>query len=330
MIMRARALLIFAVVACNHEPTSAPDARTPVASASPAPSSTVSSPPPLPADVTIVNVGAGRFEIRSASSGTSRLRTVATIERKTDGGWQPLALDLGTGYRLVEECPRREGQLDGCVDVGAGATLVPVRWSGMGCSAQCNMTCRANPFEGPGTFRLVVRSCDGREIDGAPFDLPDAAGEAALDRWALAQDVASATAMRLDVAPGFDAAKTGADRVAGFAVRAGTEHALDRATIDALRAALENEHGFDDQIEKRCSVAHLVGARLTRTLATSGGPRTQSVDVAVDFACDKFFAAFGEPPHRVVLASHFDPSRAAFVAWAKQAMPGDAEIAKLK
>ena len=327
--MRARALLVFAVVACNHEPTSAPDARSPVASAASS-SSAVSSPPPAPADVTIVNVGAGRFEIRNASSGTSRLRTAASIERKTDAGWQPLTLDLGTGYRLVEECPRREGQLDTCVDVGAGATLVPVRWSGMGCSAQCNMTCRANPFEGPGTFRLVLHSCDGREIDGAPFDLPDAASETALDRWALAQGDASASAMRLDVGPGFDASKTGADRVAGFAVRAGTEHALDSGAIDALHSILRNEHGFDDQIAKRCSVAHLVGVRLTHTLATSGAPETESVDVAVDFACDKFFAAFGDPHHRVVLASHFDPSRAAFVAWAKQAMPGDAEIAKLE
>ena len=33
---------------------------------------------------------------------------------------------------------------------------------------------------------------------------------------------------------------------------------------------------------------------------------------------------------RTVLATHFDPSRAAFVALVKQALPGDAEIAKLR
>lgn len=317
--------MFLAVVACNHEPESAPDARSPAATSA---SATVH--PAPAARVTIANFGAGRFEVRNDSSAAARVQTVATIERKTDAGWQALALDLGTGYRLVEECPRHEAQLDTCVDLAAGGALVPVRWSGMGCSAQCNGTCRANPFEGPGTFRLVVRSCDGAEVDGRPFDLPDPASEEALDRWALASDAGSATAMRLDVRPAFDATQTGADRVAGFAVRAGSEHPIDGAAMDSLRSLLRNEHGFDDQIAKRCSMAHLVGVRFARSLATTGAPRTQKVDVAMDFVCDAFFAAFGDGPHRVVLASHFDPSRAAFVAWAKQAMPGDAEIAELK
>jgi hypothetical protein len=284
--------------------------------------------------VTITDVGLGRFEIANAGAASVSLSVHASIERKSASGtFEAIEsrFDVGKGYRLVEQC--RSTDDAPCVDVAAGATLVPVRWSGFNCSAQCNGTCRANSFEGPGTFRLVVSACDGSgKIAGPTFELPDNPGE--MERWSVTDDVTSATIMRLELPSraGIDIASAPApDRVAGFAVRTGSEHALDRAGVDRLVALMRAPHGFDDVIAKRCAVQHLVGARVTRTLHTTGSlPRTVTAEIALDFLCQKVFTADGDGKHRVTSGSHFDPSRADFLAWVKVGLPTDDEIQKLK
>jgi hypothetical protein len=119
--------------------------------------------------------------------------------------------------------------------------------------------------------------------------------------------------------------------VAGFAVVSGSEHPLDKAAQDELVRLLRAPKGFDDQILKRCGVRTLVGVRLTRTLETTGAtPRSAVAEVALDFACQKLFSVEGDAQHRIVGASHFDPSRPAFVDWVKHALPADPDIAKLR
>jgi hypothetical protein len=187
---------------------------------------------------------------------------------------------------------------------------------------------------GPGTFRLVASTCDGVTIAGPPFDLPPVENASSLERWGLATNAVSATAMRLEK-PGAGwngASPTAPDRIAGFTVRAGTERPLDAAALGALLDRLRAPTGYDHRIAKRCAMDHLVGFRLTRRPATTGAARDEIVEIAVDFSCQKLFAARGgdRGRARTVLATHFDPSRAAFVALVKQALPGDAEIAKLR
>lgn len=316
------------LAACQPtQPTT--DAHAPAPSASGAPSAGPSTtaprpPPPASTSLAIVNVGGGRFAIENGGDAPARVKLAAAIERKTDTGWTPLYIDVRDGYRLVEECPRREAQLDACVDVAAHGELDPARWTGFNCSGQCNMICRANAYEGPGTFRLVVSTCDGARVEGLPFDMPSDRGTAALDRWTIATGVVSATAVRLSLpsAPNFRAdVPATPDHVAGFAVRPGTEHALDAASLGALRGLLQAEHGFDDQMLKRCALHDLVGVRVVREMPSTGTARRETVDIALDFTCKKLFAAFGEGKHRTAMATQFDPSQKAFAAWAKGAFP---------
>jgi hypothetical protein len=91
-------------------------------------------------------------------------------------------------------------------------------------------------------------------------------------------------------------------------------------------------NGFDDEVMKRCAVEHLVGVRVVRRLATTGPPRTETVEIAMDFLCNKLFIVHGgeRGSERRVHATHFDPSRAAWIGWAKRALPEDREIAALR
>ena len=71
----------------------------------------------------------------------------AEIERRSpDGKWEPLQnLDLGAGYRLVEQCGPAliptAPEAGACVELAPGHAFHPVPFRGLGCSAQCNGTC---------------------------------------------------------------------------------------------------------------------------------------------------------------------------------------------
>ena len=329
------------VASCTREtpqPSETAGPRAPVSasssvgapsSASAAPSST---PPSGPSPIVLTNLASGEFQIdvrRPIGVGLA-----ATLERRSeDGGWEPLDnLDLGNGYRLVESCADKEPP--SCVSLVPGKPVFPVPWQGFGCSAQCNGTCRANAWEGEGTFHLVVRACDGStSTTGPAFTLPPAelAGRP-FERWKVTTDVTSGSVMRLDLAGKLNPADPQEMSLTGFPIRRGTQSPVDRDTGDALVKALRNPHGFDDDIQKRCLMSHLVGFRLRRALLTTGDARDETLDVAIDFTCQKLFVArpgvASSPPR--LHATHFDPSRPAFLALAKKALPADGEITGLK
>lgn len=325
--MRLRGLLAIAALSCH--PKAPPSEASPSASTAPDASFSASATRPAPAAaVTLVNVGGGRFRVENGGASVTRLRSAAAIERRTDAGWREVPIDLHHGYRLVERCPPAAEPVATCVPLAPREELDPARWTGLDCSGQCNDACRANSYEGPGTFRLVVTSCDGARVEGLPFEMPSPRGPAALDRWAVSRDVVSATVMRLELTSGKGAAP--AEEVAGFAVRPGTERPLDAPAISSLRGLLEAPRGFDDTIVTRCATRQLAGVRLVRQLPSTDGPRRQTVELALDFACQRLFVAFGEGTRRVTLAPHFGPSRPAFVAWTKAALRGDRELAGLR
>jgi len=105
-------------------------------------------------------------------------------------------------------------------------------------------------------------------------------------------------------------------------VKPGTEHPIPNALLDEFTALVSAPQGFDDQIAKRCLMSDLLGVRIVRHPATTS-PKTKQdvVEIAFDQTCSKFFAVRGDTSHRVEMATHYDPQRPAFLAWAKRAVP---------
>jgi len=312
--MRFAALVL--VVACHDVQETRVLTVPPLATGSATPGAIAPSTPP-PFTITVMTPGA--FEIENTTGAPVTLGTRASIERE-DGTL--LNLDLGRGLRLVEQCPQTEP--DRCVVLPAHATLRPVPWSGFDCSAQCNKTCRANNWEGGGKFRFVVRTCDSVHTVTTPsFTVPRDSRPGPFARQSITTDIVSATVARLELpsqqfALGAPASR---DHIAGFRVKPGTEKPIDKTLADAFALLVQNENGFDDEIAKRCLMTDLVGVRLVRHPPTTGPMKEDVVEIAFDQTCSKFFAVRGDTSHRVEMATHYDPQRPAFLAWAKRAVP---------
>lgn len=299
------------------------------ASDPPSPARDVAPPRPLAEGLTITNLVPGHFELESDRA--IGLASAARIERRGDDGrWLPIAnLDNGLGYRLLASCDETP---PACIEIAPGKPLRPVALSGMDCSSQCNGRCRANAWLGPATLRLSVDTCDGKRLDGPAFELPNSTHAESMPRWSMTRDVVSATIMRLHDP---DAAKDRAatkDKLLLWRIRPGTERALDPTNLARLLELIAAADGYDDAIMKRCLMDHLVGFRIVREPATTGTPRSETIDVVIDLGCHKFFAgetAVGpEPP--IEHATHFDPSRKAWLELVRTALPGDRELARLK
>jgi len=119
-------------------------------------------------DVTVNNLSApGAFELRNdGAAEVSLLRQVA-VERSSGDRWERVPVPL----ELIEHCG--ETSTGRCVRLAAGAVLRPLPWDGYSCAPQCPGSCRANVYLGPGKFRIVATSCDGkRQFKGPEFMLP--------------------------------------------------------------------------------------------------------------------------------------------------------------
>lgn len=339
--MRRLPLVLLATAACAREPAPRPsvaDALPAASLSTPGPASPsaappiASAPPPAAAPsapaLTLTNLETGAFEIGNPGRDAREVAVTAALQRREGDSWADVpGLDANLGYRLVETCPAPEAAPPACVRLGAGAVLRPVPWQGLSCSAQCNGTCRANAWLGPGTFRLAVRSCDGGAVTvGPPFELPgpDHSGPA-LKRWGLSGDALTATVARLDLGPH----AAGAKQIAGFDARARSGRPLSAADLSALVALLRSPRGYNDTIARRCLMKHLVGFRIERQLATTGEPRQAVTEIAIDFQCHKLLAV-SRSDASVGHGTHFDGLHADYLALVQRALPDDAEIAKLR
>jgi|HubBroStandDraft_1064217.scaffolds.fasta_scaffold608663_2 hypothetical protein len=113
----------------------------------------------------------GAFEIENRGPDIE-LAGAISVQRQLKGQWGDEVTDLMPGEKC-EANPRT-----GCVPLPRGAKLRPVRWNGLTCGSQCPATCRANLYLGPGRFRFVASSCDGkRKFFGAAFEMPSR------DKW---------------------------------------------------------------------------------------------------------------------------------------------------
>jgi hypothetical protein len=108
----------------------------------------------------------GAFEVENLGPDTE-LAGAVTIQRDLKGEWSNEVTDL----TLVQKC----GQTPPAsrVLLPHGVKLRPVPWNGLTCGSQCAATCRANLYLGPGRFRFVVSSCDGKhKFPGPAFEMP--------------------------------------------------------------------------------------------------------------------------------------------------------------
>lgn len=276
--------------------------------------------------VSITNLAPGIFSVTVDEA--LGLRSIARIERRDDrGGWSTIpGLDGGQGFRLTAACDR---PLPACLEANPGTPLLPVPWSGMGCSAQCNAACDKNVAVGPGTFRLVVDTCDGRVATGEPFELPSQRREEALVRWGVSRDLIRGAAMRMHEP---DAAKdrVGKDRIIEWRVQAKTERALTAGQLDRLRELLASETGYEDDIMKRCRMSDLVGFRLVREPASNGDRVEEPIELLIDLHCDKLFIRGGTDAHRWDHSTHFDPSHAAWRDLTRELFPADKALARVR
>jgi hypothetical protein len=293
------------------------------------PAGTAAAPPA----VAITDIVAGRFEL--ASEHGIGLASEAFIERRADDGqWSALpGLDLGAGFRVRSDCEHEPTE---CVQIDPAHELVLAPFLGMSCSSQCNQTCKKNAWVGPGTFRLSVRACDGGAVASGPaFTLPEEHHtEEQLLRWGLAEDVVRASILRLDIErPRDDVRKAGTPgTLGGHPIRKGSERELDATALDMLRAVLRDHDGYDDRMMRRCKHTLEVGIRMVRTPATTGPEREQSVDLLLDFPCQRVWIVVGgddvNPP--IMTSAVIDPSLPQWLALLRHGLPDDREIAKLR
>jgi hypothetical protein len=313
-------ILVLAVIAACHQDGSAPRVLTSPTASATAASSTANAPADAGAwsPITVTAMGPGSFEIENTSGKTVKLMTVAPIE--TQGG-APLWLELGKGYELLEQCPTTPPKT--CVELAPGATLRPVPWTGFTCSAQCNGDCDKNVWVGIGTYRLVVKACESMQpLASLAFPMATAPAPGAMARFGLMTNPISATIARLELPTQSFAlgAPATSDHIAGFAVKPGTERALSAELLGDLVELVVAPSGFDDKIAKRCLMTDLVGVRVVRHPPTTGAMKEDVVEIAFDQTCSKFFAVRGDASHRVEMATHYDPQRPAFLAWAKRSL----------
>lgn len=295
-----RSIIFALLAACNHDAATRP-VLTP-AEVEPRPNPVFTSSPTVGARIGIAVTAPGTFEIENATTAPFKLATRASVARGDGHG-----LGDDEDYRLVEDASQDPGT---CFDLPAGAILRPVPWT------------MAKHAES-GSFQLTVTSCDGKDtFKSLAFSIPSHWNPAQLARLGFAMDVDTATIAHLELPAAEFAlgAPASTDHIAGFKVK-GVEQALTQALINEFKGLVSNPFGFDDRIAKRCLMTDLVGVRLVRHPRTTGAQRTDVVEIAFDQTCSKLFAVRGDASHRVEMATHMDPQRLAFNAFAKRALP---------
>jgi len=280
--------------------------------------------------VSITNLAPGKFEIVATES--IALATRAAIERRGPDGWTPLAnLDLDQGYRLVESCG---GTAPACVQLDAGKVMRPMPFLGFDCGAQCNGSCRANSWTGPGEMRLVVHGCNGETAEGPSFEMPSAEHVgASFERWSATTDVVRGTAMRLKIPQRvWNIGEPGTKRtLAGFEIGS-KEAPLGGAELATLLDLLRSPTGFEDRMRSRCAFGPLVGFRLVRSPSSTGKSKEHDIEIAIDFRCQKLFIVEGgeDGIPRTVHSTDADPSRTAWLELARASLPSDTKLQRVK
>jgi hypothetical protein len=89
-----------------------------------------------------------------------------TVEKHAGANWVATDADV----RLIASCDELETATERVLRSGETLTLKP--WNGWTCDGQCAGSCRANVYLGPGEFRFVIVSANGKQrFEGPAFAL---------------------------------------------------------------------------------------------------------------------------------------------------------------
>jgi hypothetical protein len=118
--------------------------------------------------ITIRSLDKPGAEIVENHGQSQTVRVHVEVEQRDGEKWK----DTGTNVKLVERCTEAEADQT-CRNLPAGARLTVAPWNGMDVGGQCPESHSIDENIGPGTFRFVVTSCDGKDrFEGDPFDMP--------------------------------------------------------------------------------------------------------------------------------------------------------------
>jgi hypothetical protein len=267
-----------------------------------------------PGTLEIAPLGPGRFALRSA--GSVEVSASARIERRTTAGAYELVA-LSGGFPLSEVCNTGGPPASDCITLGAGETRVPGAWNGGPCAGACCPSGAPQSAPSEGVYRLVASGCGGRggQWMSPDFMLPPSTN--ALYRARAAAQLEAATVARLHALDVVEDIAASEQRVAGFAVKSGSEVALAGDQVAALARWLTGD-GFDDRVVRRCKRADAYGFLAVRKLP-DGDERTE---VAVDFGCNSVAVVYDESGKRLRSDAFFDASREELIEIVKSAMPG--------
>lgn len=94
------------------------------------------------------------------------LSRTLSVEKHVGATWTATE----AAVRLIAACDDTEVGIARVIRRGETFTLKP--WNGWTCGGQCGASCRANVYLGPGEFRFVVKSADGKQrFEGPAFVL---------------------------------------------------------------------------------------------------------------------------------------------------------------
>jgi len=263
---------------------------------------------------------AGQFTIRANVA--LELSTQAEIEAKSSAGkWKAYRdLDGGQGYRLIESCSAAR---PACRKLAAGEQLSLAAWTGSSCSAQCAPECPVDRFH-PGIHRLVLHGCDSarQRYEGSPFEMAASARE--LWRWRAAAGIQRGSIFRLDARPPQDDQGRPPEHIASFRVLKGSERPLPPELLQSLAEWLRFRDGFVQfTLSKDCRPGPMVGILLE---ITAPRPEQQTVELALNLACNFVFISMRDGRAATTWVSHFDPSWAQIIAILRRALPQDQEL----
>lgn len=279
----------------------------PASGAAPGPSSEA----PRSPSVRIVNVAPGRFLIEADAP--ARIATAATLEHRSGGGqWLP------TPFSLRDTCAPKPTASDACRELNPGMAFTPLSWNGTPCGPCCSDA--DNATIDPGTYRLVLGTCDGQPQTwtASPFEVPAATD--VLERWRATSNVERVLVFQVDPKSRHDGPSD--DRhIAGDVIIAGSEVPMSPALVAALANWLRDPAGFSDRVLRRCIRGQTFGFRFERNVPGIGHERSE---LTVDIGCRVLKLVNQEGNLWQRSFTYFDDSRAALLAILREALPPEA------
>jgi hypothetical protein len=317
-------IITLALLSCHKEPVSKPESRH--SSNIPGNIDGKDNAKTKAVSLTIENLAIGLFALRS--SGSTRIATLAIIERRDDDGrWIPYeGLDGANGYRIVDKCPESSDTGPTCREIKAGEIVVPVSWNGQLCSAQCAPACTAESYRA-GPHRLVVRDCDNDKMryEGPVFEMPKSAAITA--RWQVASLAERGTIYRLDPMNHEDSLKSRMpDRIVGFAIRPTAPIDLSKDILFDLSQWLKKTT-VDDEVVDRCLWGLTIGIVVLHTLPNGAEGRSE---LALDFRCNRLLIVRDQGGQRRITSTSFNSLKPEILAIMRRALPKDKDLMRVK